>query len=177
MEPIRVKGKTKFYSILSQELKDKTRSDYLARNIEKGVYNFTVQKSQERRQQCSWDNLLFREIYISKLRQICGNLSRKSYINNVNIVQRLESDEFLPHEIAFMTCYELSPEHWKTTIADKEKKDSMMCEIDFGQATTQFWCQRCKKNQTTYYAMQTRSADESETIFITCLNCGKRWRK
>ena len=52
-----------------------------------------------------------------------------------------------------------------------------MCEIDFGQATNQFRCMKCKGNKTTYYTMQTRSADEGETIFITCLNCGKRWRK
>ena len=153
------------------------KEEYFARNIEKGIYNFTIHKSKERRQQCSWENDLFKEIYMSKLRQICGNLSTKSYIDNKDILERLWNDEFKPHEIAFMTCYELSPEHWKKTLVDKEKRDSMMCEIDFGQATTQFWCMRCKKNQTTYYTMQTRSADEAETIFITCLNCGKRWRK
>ena len=43
--------------------------------------------------------------------------------------------------------------------------------------TSQFKCHRCKKNKTTYYELQTRSADEPMTTFITCLNCGKRWRQ
>ena len=76
-----------------------------------------------------------------------------------------------------MTCYEIFPEHWENIIAEKKKKDAMMCEIDVGQATNQFRCGKCGGNKTTYYTMQTRSADEGETIFITCLTCGKRWRK
>ena len=63
------------------------------------------------------------------------------------------------------------------TVSFSYGKPNMMCEIDFGQATNQFRCMKCKGNKTTYYTMQTRSADEGETIFITCLNCGKRWRK
>ena len=39
-----------------------------------------------------------------------------------------------------------------------------------------FKCTRCKKNHCSYYELQTRSADEATTVFITCLNCGKRWR-
>ena len=39
-----------------------------------------------------------------------------------------------------------------------------------------FTCSKCKSKKTTYYEMQTRSADEPMTAFVSCLNCGKRWK-
>jgi DNA-directed RNA polymerase subunit M/transcription elongation factor TFIIS len=41
---------------------------------------------------------------------------------------------------------------------------------------TEFKCSKCKGTRTTFYALQTRSADEPMTLFVTCLTCGKRWR-
>ena len=43
-------------------------------------------------------------------------------------------------------------------------------------ATDQYQCGRCHKRLCTYYQLQTRSADEPMTTFVTCLNCGKRWK-
>ncbi len=40
-----------------------------------------------------------------------------------------------------------------------------------------FRCSKCGGEKTTHYQMQTRSADEPMTVFITCLKCGKRWRE
>ena len=37
-------------------------------------------------------------------------------------------------------------------------------------------CSKCKGTKTSSYALQTRSADEPMTVFVTCLTCGKRWR-
>jgi DNA-directed RNA polymerase subunit M/transcription elongation factor TFIIS len=39
-----------------------------------------------------------------------------------------------------------------------------------------FKCGRCKSMKTTYYEMQTRSADEPMTVFVSCHNCGKNWK-
>jgi transcription elongation factor S-II len=39
-----------------------------------------------------------------------------------------------------------------------------------------FKCGRCKTYKTTYYQMQTRSADEPMSTFVTCLNCGNKWK-
>ena len=39
-----------------------------------------------------------------------------------------------------------------------------------------FQCGKCKKKKTTYYQLQTRSADEPMTTFVTCHNCGNRWK-
>ena len=40
----------------------------------------------------------------------------------------------------------------------------------------EFTCARCKGTKTTHYSLQTRSADEPMTVFVSCLTCGKRWR-
>jgi transcription elongation factor S-II len=39
-----------------------------------------------------------------------------------------------------------------------------------------FTCNRCKSKKTTYYQLQTRSADEPMTTFVSCLNCDKNWK-
>ena len=38
-------------------------------------------------------------------------------------------------------------------------------------------CMRCKSDECSYDQRQTRSADESMTIFVYCSNCGNRWKK
>lgn len=151
--------------------------DFITTNVERGIYNYTIWKSKTRCIWSSWENNLFKDIYVSKVLQILSNISPSTYTNSPSILNRLKNREFLPHMIAFMKCTELSPENWEVIISEKKKIDDMMCEIDFGQATTQFRCGKCRNNKTTYYTMQTRSADEPETIFITCLVCGKKWRK
>lgn len=42
--------------------------------------------------------------------------------------------------------------------------------------TEMFRCGKCKQRKCTYYQMQTRSADEPMTTFVTCVNCGNRWK-
>ncbi|XP_051138222.1 transcription elongation factor TFIIS isoform X2 [Andrographis paniculata] len=43
-------------------------------------------------------------------------------------------------------------------------------------STNEFTCGRCKKKECTYYQMQTRSADEPMTTYVTCVNCGNHWK-
>ena len=45
-----------------------------------------------------------------------------------------------------------------------------------GQGTAMFKCGKCKERNCTYYQMQTRSADEPMTTFVTCLSCNNRWK-
>ena len=40
----------------------------------------------------------------------------------------------------------------------------------------EFTCRKCGQNKTTHYALQTRSADEPMTVFVTCLTCSNRWK-
>jgi len=145
-------------------------------NIEKGIYNYTIQDSKKRNIIRKWENPRFKKIYLNKARSVYANLKPDSYIHNSRLLQRLENEEFLPHEIAFMDSNFMFPENWNDLIDEKYKRDKVLYEIDEGGATDQFKCTRCKQRKCTYYELQTRSADEPMTIFVTCLNCGKRWR-
>lgn len=42
--------------------------------------------------------------------------------------------------------------------------------------TDMFRCGKCKQKKCTYTQLQTRSCDEAMTTFITCTNCGNRWK-
>lgn len=42
--------------------------------------------------------------------------------------------------------------------------------------TAMFKCSKCKTRKCSYYQLQTRSCDEPMTTFVTCVNCGNRWK-
>ncbi len=56
------------------------------------------------------------------------------------------------------------------------------CQSDWGtrhgaiQESGMFQCGKCKGTRTTYFQMQTRSADEPMTTFVTCLTCKNKWK-
>lgn len=60
-------------------------------------------------------------------------------------------------------------------IAEQNLHNSQMAK-DTAAETDQFKCNRCQQRRCKYYQMQTRSADEPMTTFVTCVNCGNRWR-
>ena len=37
-------------------------------------------------------------------------------------------------------------------------------------------CNKCKSNNCSYYQLQTRSADEPMTTFVTCTKCQRKWK-
>jgi len=145
-------------------------------NIEKGILNYSIEDAKKKNIPCKWDQKMFSMLYLSKVKSVYANLKTNSYINNERIRVRMLEHEFYPHEIAYMNPVQIYPEKWKEIIDDKFKRDKYQYEGTQENYTDQFKCTRCKKRKCSYYELQTRSADEPMTIFITCLNCGKRWR-
>ena len=125
---------------------------------------------------CFGNSKSFRKIYTNKCISIYSNLNKKSYIQNKRLLQRLKDGEFDASQLAFIKPQTTFPEHWKKLIDEKYKRDKILYEVRTEQATDIYKCGRCKKRMCTYYELQTRSADEAITIFVTCLNCGKRWK-
>jgi len=123
----------------------------------------------------SWNLQAFRDVYMAVARRIIGNLNPNSYIKNKNLWERFHTKELTLEEIARQNYYELCPENWQEMVDRQAKREKIQLEGDFSRATDKWMCNGCKKRKCTYYELQTRSADEPMTIFIHCLNCGKRW--
>jgi DNA-directed RNA polymerase subunit M/transcription elongation factor TFIIS len=146
----------------------------LVKSIERGIFNWTVDYCSSKGIVKNWRNAKFRSLYLSKARGIIANLSPTAYINNTRLLVRLLENEFAANELAYMKPENMFPEVWKNVIDLKMLRDQY-CEKPEAM-TDQYRCGRCKKRECVYQEIQLRSADEPMSLFITCLNCGNRWR-
>ncbi len=151
----------------------------LSEQIEKGIYNYCndyCEKKKLNKTKTINNKTLFENLYSKKLISLYSNLNSKSYISNKNLLKKLNKKKIDPDQLAFMEPNSIFPEHWKALLDEKNKRDKMLYEVRTEAATDIYKCSKCKKRMCTYYERQTRSADEPTTIFVTCLNCGKRWK-
>jgi len=139
------------------------------------IYKKTCEVATSEEIRMSWNLQAFRDVYMAVARRIIGNLNPNSYIKNKNLWERFHTKELTLEEIAKQNYYELCPENWQEMVDRQAKREKIQLEGDFSRATDKWMCNGCKKRKCTYYELQTRSADEPMTIFIHCLNCGKRW--
>ncbi|CAN1311429.1 Transcription elongation factor TFIIS [Linum perenne] len=86
--------------------------------------------------------------------------------------------QFKPEQIVSLNSMDMASDARQRENEKIEKKALLDCEIGGApKATTdQFKCTRCGQRKTTYYQMQTRSADEPMTTYVTCVNCNKHWK-
>ena len=142
----------------------------LATNLEKGIFNYAIKEANTHKIVKKWENTAFVQLYTDRLRSVYINLK------NEELVKLIKDGEILPQLVAFMTHQELNPSHWKVLIDRKIKRDASKFSNNIEASTDMFTCKKCKSKRCTYYELQTRSADEPATIFVTCIDCGKHWK-
>lgn len=147
-----------------------------AKDLEKGIYNWSLLAASDHKIPRNWKNASFAMIYLDKARSMYANLKQESYLGNKRLLDRMRDGEFVPHEIPFMRPDNLFPERWKQILDEKLRRDEVVFQEKPAAMTNQFKCGRCKKNECIYQELQLRSCDEPVTLFVTCLNCGNRWR-
>ena len=92
--------------------------------------------------------------------------------------------KLLNRELKTSMVFDMQPNHmWPGGPYDKrlqasiersmKKEVSIVNEKDYKGL---FRCAKCREYKTTYYEMQTRSADEPMTVFITCHICDITWK-
>jgi len=123
-----------------------------------------------------WDNRYFVQLYIDRFRSIYNNIYPKSSTCNKYLLRKLKKGKLKVQTLAFMSHQEMNPKKWKKLIEEKIKRDKNLTTEDISAATDEFVCYKCKKRVCTYYQLQTRSADEPMTTFVTCMLCGNRWK-
>ena len=127
-------------------------------------------------------------IYTDKARSLCFNIKKNSMLRHNIIMGSITPEELVNMSSEQLSTAEKTEERnaeinrlqesrrldWETA---NEGKINEMCGIkgDLLRASL-FTCGRCKSIKTTSTQKQTRSADEPMTVFVLCLNCGKRWK-
>jgi DNA-directed RNA polymerase subunit M/transcription elongation factor TFIIS len=164
---VRNKLKDRLQTVLSEEA-----AENAALNLERGIYNFTLGESDTKNIVKKWDNGYFVQIYADRLRTVCINLG------NEHVVKMLTTKQIKAHELAFMTHQDMNPDKWVALIKAKQLRDKHKYETKVEASTDNFTCpnSKCRSTKCTYYQLQTRSADEPMTTFVTCIDCGKRWK-
>jgi len=140
------------------------------RNMERSIYNYSIDKGDEYKIIKRWENAFFVQIYMDKFKMVYFLLKKQE------IGDKIKRQEILPQDIAYKTNRELFPEKWNAMLESKKIRLENKYFPKIEASTDNFECRRCKKNRCTYYQAQTRSADEPMTTFVTCLDCGSRWK-
>jgi len=145
-------------------------------DLEIGIYNWAIEFADENDIVKNWANDRFKNVYLNKAMSVVSNLMPE-YIGNRKLFDRLKDKEFKPHDIPFMKPENIFPERWRQVIDNRQKKEQHMFEDKPEAMSDLIVCGKCKKKQCVYKEIQIRSCDEPMTLFISCLNCGNRWRQ
>lgn len=113
--------------------------------------------------------------YRSKFRSKYLNLREKT---NPQLRQGLLKGHISVARFMAMTTQEMASDALRKEIEDIKADNLLKVRSAKGNAaeTDMFQCGRCKERRCTYTQMQTRSADEPMTTYVTCVNCGNRWK-
>ncbi len=136
----------------------------IAFKIEAGVYEFSLVYVFVKNMSKS----MLVPIYNDKFNELLENLNIKSRLKNEFIIKAIIDGTICPQNLAFMSPQELHPKNW-----DKEIKKKKLTEYkkEHMASTDAYQCYKCKERKCILYQMQTRSADEPLTNFVTCLVC------
>lgn len=140
-------------------------------NMEKGVYNAAIEFCKEKGYPLKWSDSNFTRNYSINARKILANIS---YTKNAAVLKEKIKDGVIePYHLAKMTREQLNPELWEALRTKSLNQVIFKQEV---QEDGMFKCNKCKSMKTVYYQMQTRSADEPMTTYVTCTNCNFKWK-
>jgi DNA-directed RNA polymerase subunit M/transcription elongation factor TFIIS len=148
--------------------------DTICINLEKNILNYSMDRAREINQEPAWDNHKYSSIYKQKFLQFQHNLKMSPVLKGWILNKKIKTKDVI----------DMRPEDlWPNGPYAKAMEDRIIKDIRKNYLAQEiknqdglFKCDRCKSKKTTYYQLQTRSADEPMTTFVSCLNCDRNWK-
>ena len=107
-------------------------------------------------------------LYKQKARSIISNLE-----NVPGLRDRINNDNAVLKSFPYLSDTDIHPILYEPILKAKQKREvATHLFYNDDQEHGLFKCDKCMSMNTTNYQVQTRSADEPMTIYITCKNCG-----
>jgi DNA-directed RNA polymerase subunit M/transcription elongation factor TFIIS len=143
-------------------LRDRVREKFESEEIETAILNRCINDAQKWFVDIDWTNTVFVDMYRSRAvslypyREMAATMDATKFVDS--------------------TLVDLNPKRWKEMIQSIiDKKKAMYSKKS--TASIFLHCSSCKKKtRCDFYQLQTRSADEPMTTFVTCLECDKKWK-
>lgn len=163
-----------FYTALQvgiEEKKDDDRFDFYNEGMDEFVMNLAI----------TIESQLFKEFntvntaYKTKFRSKYLNLKEKT---NPHLRQSLLNGQLTPERFIQLSIEEMASEERRQAdaVIQKENLQKSQAARDTAAETDMFQCGKCKQRKCKYFQLQTRSADEPMTTYVTCMNCNNRWK-
>jgi transcription elongation factor S-II len=157
-------------SYVVSKLTEFVGEEKLAKNIEIAIFNWAVRKLNR---ESSWENRSFRDLYKARF------LELKRALLEYDLRLRIVEKKVQLKELVNMTPDQLMPDGPYAKALMKARTKAL--ELESIRAKEEeyegiFMCKKCKSKKTTYYQLQTRSADEPMTTYVECKNCNKHWK-
>jgi DNA-directed RNA polymerase subunit M/transcription elongation factor TFIIS len=147
---------------IDHPLRDLVRSKFESEEIEHAILTRSVSDAQKWFIDIDWSNSVFVDMYRSRA---------VSLYRYRDLAKNMTATEFVDS-----TAVDLNPKRWTSIIEALIEKEKAMYSKK-STASIFMYCSSCKiKTKCDYYQLQTRSADEPMTTFVTCLECDKRWK-
>lgn len=153
---------------------DSTTEKHFIVNIEKGIFNWSLKNCKG---SLNWKNPNLRHTYKQKWMGVWYNLSHPS---NPHLLNDIRGGNIRSASLASLPPEKLWPGGpYCAALAESKKRDQEKHYRNHGLGDDYkgaFRCGKCKSWLTTYYQLQTRSADEPMTTFVTCHGCNNHWK-
>ena len=147
---------------IDHPLRTLIRETFGSEELENAILNKCIADAQRWFIDVDWEAPAFREMVRNRAISLYG--ARKLL------------ETMTPAEFVNTTEVDRNPERWMLKLRQAAERDKALYSRKT-TASTQMYCSACKKKTNCdYYQMQTRSADEPMTTFVTCLECDKRWK-
>tara|TARA_Y100000992_G_scaffold301344_1_gene272014 strand:+ start:1085 stop:1543 length:459 start_codon:yes stop_codon:yes gene_type:complete len=146
-------------------------NDVLILNMEKGVFNNAVEYCKSNNLPLKWSDKNFVKNYSVNARRVLANIS---YTTNAPVLrEKIKNGIIQSYNLVKMSREEMNPDVWEL-LKTKTLNQVIFKNEEHGDGM--FKCNKCKSMKTVYYQMQTRSADEPMTTFVTCTYCNFKWK-
>lgn len=135
---------------------------FASEEVEHAILDRCVRDAQTWLIDIDWGTMAFREMYRSRAmtlyphRHLIATMGISGFVNSTPVDQ--------------------DPNRWREILQKVLESDKARYSKKV-TANIEMFCRSCKKkSKCDYYQVQTRSADEPMTTFVTCLECDTKWK-
>lgn len=140
-----------------------------AKDMEKGVLDYLKDECKKRKfDEIRWSDIRVRRLYIRKANMVVNNMPK--------ILEKVNRNDIESVSVAKLSHYDIDSTLWEPIMNRiKQREICSMIADNEDQYEGLLKCEQCGSMNTRYVTVQTRSADEPETVFASCKDCNANW--